>query len=343
MGITNYGVKKLLPRIVIAAVLVNASYIICAIAIDLSNILGAGAKDILAAPFDSKGLFNDFGDSATGKGWEGFVGGVLAGTIAASIALYATLSALLPALVAALFAIVTVFLVLTLRQALIILLVVVAPLAFVAFLLPNTEQWFKKWRSLFQTLLLMYPIIAFIFGASAVASQIVMASAKGNIAVQIAGALISIIPLAITPIVLKSAGGLLNRFGGMINNPNKGPFDRLRKGAEGYRDKRQNIAATRRLRGTSAFGTMGGDLRNSNSRFKRTVGRVAGVGVLGSSGLAGRKLTKEQQQKSAEAAKKYAEKVMLQRELQMRSRAMPSVSRDQLATQDSLAPTRSRP
>ncbi|MEO7904841.1 MAG: hypothetical protein ABIR91_03550, partial [Candidatus Saccharimonadales bacterium] len=40
VGMSNYGIKKLLPRIIIAAILVNVSYWICAIAIDLSNILG---------------------------------------------------------------------------------------------------------------------------------------------------------------------------------------------------------------------------------------------------------------------------------------------------------------
>ena len=38
-GINNYGIKKALPRIVIAAILVNLSYIICTVAVDLSNIL----------------------------------------------------------------------------------------------------------------------------------------------------------------------------------------------------------------------------------------------------------------------------------------------------------------
>src|SRR5690606_3575128 len=113
--------------------------------------------------------------------------------------------------IAAALAIITVFLVLTLRQALIILLIVIAPLAFVAYLLPNTEDWFTKWRKLLMTLLLMYPIIAVIFGASALASSIVMNSASGDYkaVIQIMGACIAILPLAITPVVMKTAGGVL--------------------------------------------------------------------------------------------------------------------------------------
>ena len=251
VGITNYGIKKMLPRLILAAILVNVSYWICAIAVDLSNIVGGSVNDILQGISKNGSIVGpnakDFG--ATGDNWTGIVGFILAGGLATTALLYIGLSALLPALIAALLAIVTVFLVLTIRQALIILLIVVSPLAFVAYLLPNTENLFKKWMALFKQLLYMYPIISFLFGAAALASAVVMQSASGpyKIAIQIMGALISIIPLALTPIVMKSAGGVLNRIGGFVNNPNKGPFDRMRKGAEGYRKNRETLRDARAL------------------------------------------------------------------------------------------------
>jgi hypothetical protein len=251
IGITNYGIKRMLPRLVVAAILVNISFWVCAIAVDISNILGVSFN----ALFDSISAKLSTPDAkafgATGTGWEGITVGVLAGLAAVGALIYVGLSALLPALIVALLAIVTVFLVLTLRQALIILLIVISPLAFVAYLLPNTEQWFKKWRELLQTLLLMYPIIAIVFGASALASKVVMDSATGpyKFAVQIMGALIGVMPLALTPIIMKSAGGLLNRFGGIINNPNRGPFDRMKKGAQGYHANRQEYRKLKALNG----------------------------------------------------------------------------------------------
>lgn len=282
IGITNYGIKRMLPRLIISAILVNVSYWVCAIAIDISNILGTSLTDVFTSLKAQVNLpqAGDFG--ASGNGWEGIAGGILAGTAVAAAAIYIGLSALLPMLLAALIAIVTVFLVLALRQALIILLVVIAPLAFVAYLLPNTENWFKKWRDLFQTLLLMFPIISLIFGASALASKIVMGTASGNyaIAIKLMGAGISIIPLAITPIVMKSAGGILNRFGAFVNNPNKGPFDRMRKGAEGYRKNRQEYRQLKALngkrtlpfRGTQARMRMNREavLNNRKSELNRT-------------------------------------------------------------------------
>lgn len=291
VGVSNYGIKKLIPRLIFAAIFVNISYWVCAIAVDISNIAGASLKGIfdnlggtIASP--DSGIFS--GDSP----WWNAAGFILAGGVAAGIALYTTLAALLPALVAVLAAIVTVFLVLTLRQALIILLIVISPLAFVAFLLPNTQGWFNKWRQLFQTLLLMYPIIAVIFGASAFASEIIMKGAGKNVALQIMGAAVSIVPLAITPVVMKTAGGLLNRFAGVVNNPNKGPIDKLRRSAEGLRDHRQAIAKNSRISRGERFrngqmfnGKLGSKLYGKEGSYRRR-----GMAALGAYGRNQREL-----------------------------------------------------
>lgn len=257
-GITNYGIKKMLPRLVVAAILVNTSFWICAIAVDISNIVGASITGLFKSLQASLVAPGALPGTSTGNGWEGIAGGVLAGTIAVGVTLFVGLTALLPLLIAALIAIVTAFLVLTLRQALIVILIVVAPLAFVAYLLPNTESLFKKWRNLFQVLLLMYPIIGLIFGGSALASQIIMNSASGDpsqkITIQLMGAGVAIIPLMITPIIMKVSGGVLGKFGAFVNNPNKGPFDRMRKGAEGYRKNRQQLRDARALNGGPRFG-----------------------------------------------------------------------------------------
>jgi hypothetical protein len=298
VGVTNYGIKKMLPRLIVAAILVNISYWICAVAVDLSNISGSAIFDLFSGIGSNITLPNSGAFGADGKGWEAMVGGTLAagGAIAAGAALYTSLAALLPALVAALFAIVTVFLVLTLRQALIILLIVVSPLAFVAYLLPNTESLFKKWRGLLQTLLLMYPIVAGIFGVSALASKIIMSADGASNIVKIMGALIAILPLAITPIILKTAGGVLNRFGGIINNPKKGPFDRMRKGAEGLRDYRKDIVKTNRAeRARGIIGGSGGGLGSEGSKRRRTAAWIAGVGTTAG-------INKEQREANAKKA-----------------------------------------
>lgn len=253
LGVSNYGVKKMLPRLVIAAILVNLSFWVCAIAVDISNILGSSMIDAFKAVGASIPGQEAVDTDGSRQTWQNFSGAVLAGGAAAIGVYWIGLSALIPALIAAFVAIITVFLVLTLRQALIILLIVIAPVAFVAYILPNTEDWFTKWRKLLMTLLLMYPIIAAIFGASALASAIVMNSSNDTV-VQIMGAAIAIIPLAITPLVMKTAGGVLNRFAGIVNNAERGPFDRLKKAGEGYRSDRNNLRNARALNGQPQLG-----------------------------------------------------------------------------------------
>lgn len=39
IGISNYGIKKLLPKLIVVAILVNVSYFICQLVVDLSNLL----------------------------------------------------------------------------------------------------------------------------------------------------------------------------------------------------------------------------------------------------------------------------------------------------------------
>lgn len=175
MGVSNYGIKRLLPRLVIAAILVNASFWVCSIAVDLSNIAGSSIYGLFQSIKQGITLPTTSGYS-TADQWQGIVGTLLAGTLLIGAALFIGLAALIPILLACLIAIVIVVIILVIRQALVILLIVISPLAFVAYLLPNTESLFTKWRKLFGLMLLLYPIISLIFGASALASKIIMGS-----------------------------------------------------------------------------------------------------------------------------------------------------------------------
>ena len=48
-GISSYGLKVMLPRLIVAAILVNASYWIAGLAIDVSNLLGTNIQDMFTA------------------------------------------------------------------------------------------------------------------------------------------------------------------------------------------------------------------------------------------------------------------------------------------------------
>jgi hypothetical protein len=270
VGLSNYGIKKMLPRLVLVAILVNVSYWICALAVDASNIVGANLYGALKSLSDTPALnFNIVSDDdilVTGSNWASITVAILA---LGAVVMYMW-PALILALISVLMAVFTVVVVLTLRQAIVIILIVISPLAFVAYLLPNTEALFKKWLAFLKTMLLMFPIIALVTGGSAFASAIVMKTSQSAL-IQIMGAAITVLPLFLTPVIMKAAGGVLNRVGGFVNNPNKGPVDRLRKGTEAMGKRAQDRAAARALQGKAS----NWDNIKSGGRYRRAAKRNA--------------------------------------------------------------------
>ena len=239
VGISNYGIKKLLPRLVIAAVLVNISYYICALAIDLSNVVGysmqgffesirtnvfAITNDTWKAGMWSLQSITEFVLSGGSAAIAGGAGLLIAtgGDITAAIFL------LLPVLVGLFLAVLVAFLILAARQAIIVILLIISPLAFVANLLPNTEQWFKKWRELFTTMLIFFPAFAVVFGGAQLAGGIIIQSAA-SINIVILGIIVQLAPLAISPLLLKLSGSLLGKIASLANTPNKLIKDRTKQ------------------------------------------------------------------------------------------------------------------
>jgi hypothetical protein len=240
-GISAYGIKRILPRLIAAAILVNISYWICAIAIDVSNVSGYSLQQLFANLRDT--LVGAEGNSWEGVGsWSSWTGFILSGgtaALAAGMAAHALLAGsvsssivlLLPILVIVLTSALVALLVMALRQAFITILVILSPLAFVAYLLPNTEKYFEKWRDLFSTMLLMFPIISVIFGGAQLAGMAIIQNAN-SINLIILGMAVQVAPLIITPLLIKFSGALLTRFAGVLNNPNKGLIDRTRNWAK---------------------------------------------------------------------------------------------------------------
>jgi len=224
MGLTNYGIKKLLPKIIIAAILVNVSFFICQFAVDISNIAGYSIKSL----FDSLGGLIQTGNTYTDTTRNPIqTGALILAIIAAGISLALAIS--IPLILAVLLALVLILFILMARTALIILLIVISPLAFVAYLLPNTEQWFQKWRKMFINLLLLFPIIATVFGASSLAAQIVKDAAEksGDTSevMQLIALGIAAVPLFAVPVLLKgalaAAGAIGNKLSGLQDKANR--------------------------------------------------------------------------------------------------------------------------
>ena len=281
VGVSNYGIKKILPRLIIGALLVNLSFYLCQIAVDLSNILGFSLKGVL------EGAASKVGTQSAEVGTFNTL--IVGGLTLAGAGLFIFLAVSIPTIMALLLALLVVLVILIVRQAAVILLIAISPLAFAAWLLPNTENLFKKWVSILRGLLIVFPVISLLYGAGKLAGAVLAAVGTNDPnnpkeTMQVAALAASILPLGATPFVLKSSlnslGSFAGKLGGLSGLANKklggaignsignSRLNDLKKGWQKNSAKRQ---ANRRS-GNTWLGRKADALRGSNSRLAKGAG-----------------------------------------------------------------------
>lgn len=225
LGISNYNIKKILPKLIITAVLVNFSYLILGVAIDLSHIIGngigsairtiAGESMSAEASAQASSIVSKIAGMVTGAGLIG--GGVAIATTGPAL--------ILPVVLFVITTVISVFfgfVMLTIRQAAIIMVIVLAPLAMVLYALPNTAAVTKKYISTLKALLMLYPMFVLATSAGALASTIIVGTST-DMLMLIVGGLLNVLPyFAIPSMTSKSLAGL-----GAITSG----FDKIRGGA----------------------------------------------------------------------------------------------------------------
>lgn len=246
LGINNYGIKHMLPRLIIAAILVNVSYWICAIGVDASNLLGYSIHSVFMGVMERVNVISNYSGVAIPT-WEQITVAILSGGAIAvggyailSVGITGAIALLVPFVVGAMISALVALIVLAARQALITCLVIISPLAFVAYVLPNTEKYFDKWRGALMTLLVMFPIFSAIFSGAQLAGMAIVQNARGNILTVLLGMAVQVAPIVITPLLIKLSGNIIGRVAGIVNNPSKGLVDRSRNWANGVAQERKN-------------------------------------------------------------------------------------------------------
>lgn len=171
-NIDAYALKKILPKLVASAILVQFSFIIASAIIDVGNILGAGVGDLIGS-ITANGPPGHFNVTAMLENLAiGATLVILASVVVWPLAFSLTLMVLI--------AIVALILTLALRYFILGVLIIVAPLAFAAWVLPNTEDYFSKWLNTFIKLVLMYPIIIALLSVAANVDGLVPAAASAG-------------------------------------------------------------------------------------------------------------------------------------------------------------------
>ena len=230
VGIDNYGIKRILPKLIVVAVLVNLSYFLCVLAVDISNILGNSFQalfDGLGQSLDTTTLnISDAkfsGDSAEIKSTAGSIEGLgvlgaLAGMTGAIWATPAVIMSLLVGAIGVVVAIFFLFVLLSAREAAIVVLITIAPVAIVLYALPNTKKIFDKWLGLFKGLLLVYPIAGLLVGGGDYVSALLLAVGGGDSFFNALTAMVvGVLPIFFIPTVLRSAFAAMGNLGAKIS------------------------------------------------------------------------------------------------------------------------------
>ncbi len=228
--IDAYTVRKVLPRILAAAILLNLSIYIVAGLEDVFNILGAGVINLLEAPFKAAGSGLTSSIQLSSSGSVIFSLG-LVGLATATILVSGVIGIILLVVLMAFIAAIGVLITITIRQGLIVFLLMISPIAFALYVLPNTERYFKQWWSLLLKTLAVYPIVMAVFGMSFI-SGIIMnnLSNTGDKALSQTLALLAVVaPLFLVPFAFKMSGGAIGAIQGAMSKFTSGANKPLKK------------------------------------------------------------------------------------------------------------------
>lgn len=278
VGVSNYGIKKILPKLILGAILINLSFYICQLAVDLSNILGYALKGVLEVA-SLRAEPSKIGAVDT------FVALFTRGIALVGTALFAFLTVSIPMIIWVLVSLAVAFLILVLRQAAVILLIAISPIAFAAWLLPNTESLFKKWVSAFKGLLVVFPVVSLMYGSGKLAGAVLSHSSSGII-MQFVALCAPIVPLIATPFVIKSSLNSLGSIGakisnnGLMNFPSNKLKDNVMNKSR-FADAKKSFGrySAKKLAESRSGNSWGQNLKNSNNKFAKTFGKVMSLGT----------------------------------------------------------------
>ena len=281
VGIDNYGIKKTLPKLILTAVLINVSYIICQLAADVSNIVGYGVKDLLFSIAD--GIQTSVPDLGTGD----FVALTLIMSLATGAGLLAIIAnpALfltgLIALISAVIAFAFLFVLLAARKAAIVLLVAVSPIAMVLYSLPNTKSIFDKWFNFFKTMLMVFPIAGFMMGAGQLASKIILSTGGDDKLMWIIGLIVSGVPIFFIPSLIKQSMSVMGSLGTRLAGMGSALSGGVKRGMTNSQlNQAAQLAGTRRRARLRAGVDKNGNIKKNSlrNRFAQSgLGRVTGA------------------------------------------------------------------
>jgi hypothetical protein len=218
-----YTIRKMLPRILVGAIILTLAWPLMDFLVILSNDLGYGIQYLLQAPFS--GITDTINTSNPLVDIVGAAAGIALGlfgllTIAGTAAL----------------AVLVAFITLLVRQIVIVLLIIFSPIAIVAYILPvqSSQRVYKFWWDNFIKLLLMFPIIVSFITIGHIFSA--LASQNSGAAIdhaidQLMAVFFYFGPYFALPLTFRLSGSIMSGVGNFVNSqaaPARGALSQLR-------------------------------------------------------------------------------------------------------------------
>jgi hypothetical protein len=215
-----YTIRKVLPRLLIAAVAITLSWQLMQFFVKMTNDLGYGIRFLIYQPF--AGLHSPvLGSSTTALATLPLLIGVTA---------YGFVG-LLSFMMTAALAVLVGFIVLLLRQLIIIMMIIIAPIAIVAYIMPNTQRMYKMWWESFSKALLMFALISGLIATGRVFSVVAGLNSSSPLD-QLVSFVAYFLPYLLLPATFKYAGSALQGASNLVNSRAQGGFEKLRKGRQ---------------------------------------------------------------------------------------------------------------
>ncbi len=262
-----YTIRKLLPRILISIIFITLSWSVMNFLIILTNDVGNGIRALIYLPFQGmNGVEFGVGDSTN------FLTTLMLGGAAVSLGAIGLLSLVVTAVLAVIIA----FLVLVLRELIIIVLIIMAPIGIACLILPNTRKGWQIWQNTLTVMLVVFPIISAIIATGRVFSMTVSnGGSSENIVNQLIAFAAYILPYFMLPFAFRMAGGAMATLAGLANDRSRGAFDRLKN----YRGNKMQENF-----GKMKAGNRFADRNMATRAFNRTTSNI-GMGVQGGFGM----------------------------------------------------------
>lgn len=280
--VSAYTVKKSLPRMVIATIFIALSWDISVLLIEITQSIGLGVRGIVLQPFEITSFSDVFVRSTSSSFLQGsaFFGAVGLAALSTTV-----LGIIISFVGTASLVLLTIFVFLVARELFILALMVVAPLAILSWIFPGNTKLWGSWWNLFTKLLYIYPIIMLMTAIGLIFADLLGGSAATansagftvNFAASITEPLMKVvafvIPYALIPLAFKYVGGVVGNLAGMVNDKERGMFDRLKNQRRGlYKQANQEAKA--------------GTLTNRGGHVGERVGRAIGRARSGPRGWA---------------------------------------------------------